>query len=228
MGKRTRITKKDLKHDALLEGASKTTRFIEDHLNKVLIAAVVVIVVIVAWNFVGRSRRATELQANAALTNASQTLSAGLYAQAAEQLQMVITDYPGTRSAGAAVCYLGTIHFQEGRYEDALARFDEYLHRYGPEDIMGTTALEGRAAVLEQQREFAQAADAYQRLAQSAQDNPAAYAGYMLDAIRAHRSEANWEGVRDTATALIDKYPDAYMVDQARMALAEAQARLRA
>jgi len=225
VGTRKRITKKDLKHDALLESASKTTKFIEDHLNKVLIGALVAVVIIVGWNFVSRSRKATELQATAALTNASQTMSAGLYTQAAGQLEQVVAEFPGTRSAGAAVCYLGTIHFREGRYDEALQSFERYLDTYGERGILGTTALEGRAAVLEQQRDFTAAAQAYTDLATRARDSSSAYAAYMMDAVRVYRSDANWDMVAQTAQTIVDKYPDAYLADQARMALAEAQAR---
>ncbi len=226
MGTRKRITKKELKHDALLEGASKTTRFVEDHMNKVLIAAAVVVVVIVAWNFVNRSRRATEYEAGAALTTATQTLAAGLYEQAADQLQAVVDEYPGTRSAGSALCHLGAIRFQEGRYDDALSTFDDYLSRYGNSGILGTAAMEGRAAVLEQQREFLAAGDSYAELAERATDNPSAYARYMMAAVRAYRSEPDWERARNAAQRVIDKAPNSPLADQARMAAAEAEERM--
>ncbi|MBD3348038.1 MAG: tetratricopeptide repeat protein [Candidatus Eisenbacteria bacterium] len=228
LGTRKRISKKDLKHDALLESASKTTKFIEDHLNKVLIGVLVVVVAIVAWSFISKSKRATALQANAALTNATQALNSGLYAQAQEQLKQLTVQYPGTRSAGAAVCYLGTIHFQEGRFEEALASFNEYLDRYGRDGVLGITALEGKAAVLEQQREFVQAAATYEELAGLSSDNPPAYARYTLDAIRVYRSEADWQAVASAAERLLEEHPDARLAGQARMALAEARTRLQA
>lgn len=226
MGTRKRLSKKQLKHDALLEGASNTTKFIEEHLNKLLIVVAVVVVVIVAWNFIGRSKRATENQASAALTTATQTLGAGLFTQAAEQLELVVAEYPGTRSAGAAICHLGTIHFHDGRHEEALARFDEYLNLYGRSGALGTTALEGRAAVLEQRRDFTEAAAAYEDLAERSADNPGAFTRYMMAAVRAYRSEPDWGAARAAAQQVIDKHPDSYLAAQARMSIAEAEARL--
>lgn len=226
MGTRKRITKKELKHDALLEGASKTTRFVEQHMNKTLFVLAALVIVIVVWNFASRSRKATELEAGAALTTATQVMSAGLISQAADQLQVVIDEYPGTRSAGSAMCHLGAIRFQEGRYDDALTSFEAYLDRYGTDGILGTAALEGRAAVLEQQREFIPAGEVYVELAHQAEDNPAAYSRYMMSAARVYKAQPDWERAADAAQQVIDKAPDTYLAGAARMALAEAQARI--
>ncbi len=116
MGKRTRITKKGLKHDALLETTAKGTKFIEDHLNKVLIGFAALVVVAVVVVLVVRGQKATELAASADLMTASQSASSGLLAQASQEYQSVIDTYPGTRSAGAATCYLGTLLFLQQQY----------------------------------------------------------------------------------------------------------------
>ncbi len=226
MGKRKRITKKELKHDALLESASKTSRFVEEHLNVLLVVLAVIVVAIVAWSFVNKSRKATELEAGAALTSATQSLASGLYDQAADQYQTVLDEYPGTRSAGSALCHIGQIRFQQGRFDDALAAFEEYLDRYGDSGILGTAALEGRAAVHEQQRDFIAAGDGYAALAERASDNPTAYARYMMAAVRAYRSEPDWEKAHDAAQRVLDNAPDSPLADQARMAAAEAEERM--
>ena len=124
MGKRKRISRKQLKHDALVESASKTTRFVEEHMSKVAIAVVAVIVVVLGWNMLMRARRQAETEAYARLTNATQTLNSGIMGQASDQLQAIVAEYPGTRSAGAATCYLGALRFREGSYEEALGLFE--------------------------------------------------------------------------------------------------------
>ena len=225
MGKRKRITRKELKHDALLESASNTTKFIENHLSKVVIAVVAIIVVIFGWNMLMRARSATELEANAFLTSATQTLNSGMPAQGADQLQAIISEYPGTRSAGAATCYLGAFRFQEGSYDEALILFDDYLSRYDRSGTLYTVALEGKAAVLEQQRQFIEAADAYVQLARSSRDNPGAFSRHMLSAARCYRSEPDWARARGAAQEILDRHPDSYLAGDARMAVAEAQAR---
>ena len=222
-----RITRKELKHDALLESASKTTRFIENHMSKVAIAVVAVIVVIVGWNLLLRARRTAELEANALLTQATQTLNSGMFGQAADQLQAIATDYAGTRSAAAATCYLGAVRFREGSFDEALAFFDDYLARYERQGSLYNAALEGRAAVLEQQREFAAAAIAFEQLAQTNQRNPQAYSRHMLSAARCHRSQLDWPAAAAAAKHVLDRYPDTALASQARILMAEANARAR-
>jgi outer membrane protein assembly factor BamD (BamD/ComL family) len=225
LGKRKRITRKELKHDALLESASKTTRFIEDHLSKVVIAVVAIIVVTFGWNMLMRARRATELEANVFLTSATQALNSGMTGQASDQLQAIISEYPGTRSAAAATCYLGALRFQEGSYEEALALFDDYLARYDRTGTLHNLALEGKAAVLEQQRQFIPAADAYTRLARASRDNPDAFSRHMLNAARCYRSEPDWTRAHNAAQEVLDRYPDSYLAPEARMTISEADAR---
>lgn len=222
------MTRRQLKHDALLESASKTTRFIEEHASKVVIAVVAIVVVVFGWNMLMRARRATESEAYAFLTTATQSLNSNIPGQATDQLEAVRAEYPGTRSAGAATCYLAAVRFREGNYADALDLFDEYLTRYDRSGTLRTLALEGKAAVLEQQRDFLAAADIYRQLAQSSHRNAAAFSRYMLHAARCYRSHPDWERARDAAQDVLDRHPDSYLAPEARAAVAEAEARARA
>ncbi len=226
LGKRTRITKQQLKHDALLETTAKGTKFIEEHLNKVLIGLAAVIVVIAVVVMVARSQRATEIAAAAALAEASQALNSGLLAQAQAQYESLIDLYPGTRGASAATCYLGSLAFNQQDYSQALAHFDTYLARHRGDRTLDRLALEGKASVLEQQRAFTDAAAIYQDIAARTDNEPIAAARYLNAAIRNLRVACDWESVAAVSQSIIDSYPDTPWVDQARMTLAEAQSHL--
>jgi outer membrane protein assembly factor BamD (BamD/ComL family) len=226
LGKRKRITKKSLKHDALVESAAKGTKFVEEHLNKILIGVALVVVVVLVAFMIMRGERAAELQASAALTGATQSLNAGLAAQASQQYQTVIDEYPGTASAGAATCYLGTILYQGGKYDDALQHFENYLTDYKQSPNLHRAALEGKAAVQEQQRAFPDAAATYLKLADEARDVPSSFSRYVLAAVRCYRSADDWQSVLDAANRLTQAYPDAQQAGEARMNAAEAEARL--
>ncbi len=226
MGKRTRITKKGLKHDALLETTAKGTKFIEDHLNKVIIAVAAVIVIGVVVIMVLRGQEATELAASADLMTASQTATSGLLAQASQEYQAVIDTYPGTRSAGAATCYLGTILYQQQQYDSALENFQNYLDSYGTKGTLGKVALEGKASVLEQRRDFTPAAEIYKQLALQSPDLESTVARYLADAMRCYRSANDWQAVSETASEIVDEHPDTPWAADARTSLAEATVHL--
>lgn len=224
LGTRKRMSKKGLKHDALLETTAKGTKFIEQHLNKVLIGAAAVVVVVLVIAMVIRGQNAAELAANAQLMAASQSAGSGLIAQAAQQYEELIATYPGTRSAGAATCYMGTIRFLQQDYDGALSNFEEYLDRYGPSGNLGKIALEGKASVLEQRRDYAGAADIYRDLAQEAGDLESTVARYLADAMRCYRSANDWDAVAAIANEIINGYPGTPGEAEARLRLAEAQA----
>jgi tetratricopeptide (TPR) repeat protein len=225
LGKRRRISRKELKHDALLDSASKITKIVEHQLPKVAMGIVGLVVVILVSVMVARTRRATELDAAAALTSATQALSSGLIEQASAQMGDVVASYPGTRSAGAATCYLGTIAYQEGRFDEALSYFEEYLTRHGGSETLRQVALEGKASVLEQHREFAAAADVYRELARQSSEVPAASSRFLLNAARCYRYASDWEQTRLAAQQVIDADPTSPLAAEARVALAEAEAR---
>jgi outer membrane protein assembly factor BamD (BamD/ComL family) len=224
LGKRKRITKKGLKHDALLETTAKGTKFIEDHLNKVLIGLAAVVVVVIVVGMVVRGQRSAEIEANADLMRASQSASAGMLAQAAQEYQAVIDLHPGTRSAGAATCYLGTILYMQQQYDAALTNFQTYLDRYGNSGNLGKVALEGKASVLEQRRDFAAAAEIYRELAEQSRALESTSARYLADAMRCHRSANDWEAVRDVATEIVEQHGETSWAGDARTSLAEANA----
>jgi outer membrane protein assembly factor BamD (BamD/ComL family) len=223
LGTRTRITKKSLKHDALLETTAKGTRFIEEHLNKVLMGVAALVVAVIVVVMVVRGQRTTEMAASAELINASQAANAGLLTQAIQQYQTIADTYPGTRSAGAATCYLGTLHFQQGDYELALQNFQTYIDHFGTSGNLGRVALEGKASVLEQRREFVDAAQIYRQLAQQARGLDTTVARYLSDALRCLRSANDWESVRDSASEIVEKYPDTPSSNYAATLLAEAE-----
>jgi outer membrane protein assembly factor BamD (BamD/ComL family) len=224
VGRRKRISKKSLKHDALVESVSKSARFVEDHLNKVLIGAVAVLVIVFVVGMVVRSRRATELEANASLVTATQTLNSGLYGQAETLLNEVVTQYPGTRSARAATCYLGTVYFHQGDLQRAEEHFDGYLSSTSERGTLRTIALEGKAAVLEERNDLQGAADLYEQLAREAQQLDPVQARYLVEAMHAYRAAGDWERVAATAQRIIDEFPDTRAVSEARVTLAEATA----
>jgi len=226
LGRRKRITRKGLKHDALVETAAKGTRFVEEHLSKVVVGVVVVIVAVVAFTFIQRGRRAAEAEAGAQLASATSSLNQGLTLQATQQFEEIIASHPGSQSAGAATCYLGVVHFHEGDYGRALERFDEYLARHRGQSVTLTkTAIEGRASIHEQQRDFAAAAEAYVELADFAadQDEQTAAAKSLADAMRCRHSAGDWSGVATVAQRIVDEHPDTRWGEAARVRLAEAR-----
>ncbi len=226
MGKRTRISKKHLKHDALLETTATATRFLEDHLSKVLIGLAAVVIIVIAVIVVRHSHRVAEEAAAGELAVATQTMSAGMYAQAAEQLRTVQSTYPGTRSGAAATVHLGSLAFQQGLYDEALSHYDSYLSQHRGHGPLDRAAQEGRAAVFEQRRDFAAAAAIYEDLADQARRESQARARYLMAAARNFRSAAQWNDVVRIASLVIDENADTAWEEPARMVRAEAQAKL--
>lgn len=226
MGKRRRISKRQLKHDKLLETAAKSTKFMEHHKNPVIVGTAVVLAAVLITMMVVRGQRSANLAANAALALGGESLDRGLYVRAEGQYQAVIDEFPGTDGAGAATCYMGTIAFRQGKYDQALEHFDAYLDKYSRPGPFQRIALEGRAAVLQQRRHFDSAASIYEDLAAQTADHPAIAARYLTSAATCYRALGDWSSLKRAAAAIVDRYPESPYALDARIALAEAEARI--
>jgi outer membrane protein assembly factor BamD (BamD/ComL family) len=224
LGKRTRVTKKALKHDAFVDTAAKGTKFVEEHLNKIIIAVAVAVIAAGVVFMVMRSQKKAAGEASALLAVATESLTSGLLAQATDQFNGIIEAYPGTRAAGAATCHLGSIRFHEQDYDGALQFFEKYLSDYGDPGNLRVIALQGKAAILEQRRDFPGAATVYTTLADEAKGQPMSAALDLLSAIRCYRAAQNWQAMRDAAARIVQDYPDTPSAGDARIAYAEASA----
>jgi len=147
-------------------------------------------VLLIAW-FVVLSGQRKESFALRALDQARSMAEAGNLAQAASDLQKVISTYGGTKAAQEAVITLNQVRLVNGQHELAVVGLQDFL-KSGPAREFRSPAngLLGRA--LENARRPAEAAAAYLE-ASGAADVDYLKASYLLDAARAYADAGDKE-----------------------------------
>ena len=178
----------------------------------------VVAVVLIGW-FVIMSGRRKESFGLQALDQARSTAESGNLAQAASELQKVITTYAGTKAAQEAVITLNQVRLINGQHELAVVGLQDFL-KSGPavEFLAPSQGLLGRA--LENAKRPAEAATAY-LAASAAADVDYLRASYLLDAARSYVDAGDRENGAATYRRLIKELGKTNSKTEAEIRLAE-------
>ncbi|HSB52725.1 MAG TPA: tetratricopeptide repeat protein, partial [Gemmatimonadales bacterium] len=155
----------------------------------------------------------------------SQALAAadqGNLPQASADLQRVIQTYSGTDAANEAVLALNQIRMTSGQSELAAVNLSEFVARKpAPRFAAPAYGLLGQAQ--ENAKKFAEAAAAYEQAAANA-GLGFVKASYLLNAGRAYRLAGKTQDAIRAYRTVVEKYPDAPAVNEAKVRLGEVAA----
>lgn len=184
----------------------------------VAIAAAVGAVLLIGW-FIILSGQRKESFGLSALDQARSVAESGNLAQAASDLQKVITTYAGTKAAQEAVITLNQVRLINGQHELAVVGLQDFL-KSGPEAEFRAPGqgLLGRA--LENAKRPAEAAAAY-LAASAAADVDYLKASYLLDAARSYADAGDRENSIATYRRLLKDFGQTNSKTEAEIRLSE-------
>jgi outer membrane protein assembly factor BamD (BamD/ComL family) len=197
MGKIRKLSNQELraaiKRNELEEGMNEAGAWIKAHLENVLIAAIllVVLAVLVPYWLSSRQEQNTQsaAQLRAAQMDYQRALSTGQaegLRQARSKYQAVATSFAGSPAAAQASLGACQADLALGEYDQAMANFQGFLAEFGENHELAPLAVAGMGQVLEAKGEYAQAAERY--LSIEGRQPPAPNLGVvMLDAVRCLR-----------------------------------------
>ena len=170
------------------------------------------------WFVITSGRRKEDFAARV-LSQALATADKGNLPQASAELQRVIQTYNGTEAAGEAVLALNQIRMASGQSELAAVNLREFVSKNPPAKYAAQAyALLGAAE--ENAKRYPEAAKAYEQAATSAELGYIK-ASYLIDAGRAYRLAGNSKDAIRVYRTVIEKYPAAPSVLEAKVRLGE-------
>ncbi len=203
--------RQELREDKVVTAYARTMAMADE--NKGAIIAAVAGIVVIFLGVLGftyyqanQGNRADDL-----LGAALPAYEAGSYQEAldgtadAPGLLGIADEYGSTGAGNLARFYAASALFELGRTEEAAEMWEAYD---GGDDLLGASAVAGRAAVAELNGERAEAADLYRRAAR-AYESAATAPAYYLDAARNYEAAGNFDAARAAYDAIADDYADA-------------------
>jgi len=165
-----KITKRELKQDALITSYMKATSFFEQNKKNVQVGLTALVVLIIASVAYMNNQRSNNEAATAELgkvyayyDNSQYQLAIdGVPERNIRGLKSVVEEYGGTRAGEMARFYLANAYFQLGRYDEALENFEEFS---GSDPLLEASRLSGIAACHEAKGNHPEAAEYFEKAA---------------------------------------------------------------
>ena len=170
IGKKKKITKKELQEDTLVTSFYKTQEFVEENKQKLIIGIGTLAVLILAITWFVNKKSEDNILAAAKLSQIIPSFEQGQFQKAIdgepgtqlEGFKSIVDEYSGTDQGELAKIYLANSYYSLGNYNDALETFSDYS---GDSKIHQATAYAGMAACYEMSADYAKAADYYKKAA---------------------------------------------------------------
>ena len=163
-----KISKRELKQDALITSYMKATTFYEENKKNIGVGLTIAVVLIVASVVYVNNRSANNDKATTDLGKVYQHFDGGQYQLAIDGipqqnivgLKSIVEEYGSTPSGEMARFYLANSYFQLGKFDEALKEFEDFSPSG---EILGASRLAGIAACYEAKGNWIEAAETFEK-----------------------------------------------------------------
>ncbi len=219
-----RITRHDMKEDALVTWAFQAWDWAQKNSKIVLGVLGGIIVLVGGLAFVQNSNARAEAEAGRILAEASTNYWQGGYTRTIQLADQVIEGFGSTRAANDARRMKADALFWEGAFDSAATLYQEVLDRDKRDSAIRTAVQQSLAYALESAKKPAEAAKLYEELAADAPTRTIAADLYMA-AGRAHTAANQVDQAKKLYAKVANEYKDTNFSREADIALGELMAR---
>ncbi len=218
-----KITKRELKQDALLITVAKATSWYEQHKKNIGIAVGVLAAIIIGSFIYAKNKADNNEKATAALGKVYTYFDNGQYTVAIDGvpernimgLKAIVENYGGTDSGNLAKFYLAGAYYELGKYDEALTFFQDFT---ATDPLMAVARLAGIAGCYEARGEYEKAAENFEKAALSypkdvnaAENLNAAARNYALAGKKERALELYQKLKKDYPTTAFGREADRYI-----------------
>jgi tetratricopeptide (TPR) repeat protein len=136
-----------MRDDPVLDFLLQSKEFVKKHGNSLTIGLVAVVVLVVGLSIYNNSGKANEDKIQSSFGKAMISYDNQEMDKAAENFRIVAEKYPNTAQGLQSAYMLGSIYFDQGKYDDAKKFFEKATK--DRKEFVGAQAIEGIAACYE-------------------------------------------------------------------------------
>jgi TolA-binding protein len=224
---RKRVTKREIKEDALVTFYVRSQKFIKKYKKQATITlfGLVVITLFAIWMTGAKKKAGVEADEKIGIEEYHINLIAygrvgideSLVSQIpdlstiVENLHEIVNTYPGTKEVGLATYLLANSYYRIGDYERAKNYYEIYIKKYTKNDLFSISCMAGIAACLESQEQYDEAASMYESAGKKYADSfPAPF--YLKDAGRCYAQVGNKVKAREMYNLIKERYPKSSVI----------------
>ena len=203
---KTRINKKELKKDPLLDSVLKAQTFYEDNKNNITYSVIGVVIVALLVIWVVALQGEEEDRAITLLGKAQVEYDNFNYAKARGFLNELRETLDGTDAELQGTFLLANLEYNEENYSDAKKLFSEFIDEYSGSEILLSSAYAGIGACEDFEGNSVQAAENYEIASDIAEGSRAPE--YLYLAGLNYMNGNDREKAKAVFQKIIDEYPD--------------------
>jgi TolA-binding protein len=165
-----KISKKEMKQDALVTTYARVTSYYEEHKRPIGIITTVVAVAIIVLLVILKNRADANQSAMLQIGQVQEIFATGQYQAAVDGvpernipgLKAIVDNYGNSRGGELARFMLGSAYFELGKYDEALQQFEDFS---APDNMLAASRLAGIAQCYEARGNHKDAAEYFEKAA---------------------------------------------------------------
>lgn len=219
MARQKRIKKKRLKEDQLVTFTVKASHFVQEYFTQVVAGVVVLVVavgaILLTAHFRGNAARESEQRFALAMSQ----YNVGDLQGAASSFAEIVDKYGGQSAGEYSRYFLGRSLLAQGRFEEALDAFEQYIGKADEGAPFRGAATIGKASSLEGLHNYLAAAELLERLSQTLDEEDPRLPEVMFRAGRDYERGGSRDKARELFSRVAEK-TSGPLKDRATVALA--------
>jgi tetratricopeptide (TPR) repeat protein len=164
-----KITKREIRHDPLLETLYSAQRFISQFKNRIILIMILFFLIISTILIISRSNAAEYAKSNVMLARAVSYISSNPN-KALEDFENLLMTFPESEASIEAHFHMGRIHLSLDSTDAAKVNFDTYLE-LAPEELFSSASMSQLANIALYNDESALAGDLFDNAAEKSSVN---------------------------------------------------------
>ncbi|MDH3252539.1 MAG: tetratricopeptide repeat protein [Ignavibacteria bacterium] len=165
-----KISKREMKEDALVTAYVKATKFYEQNKKKISMGVTALAVIIIASVLYANNQAQNNESASTQFGRVYQLYDSGQYQLAIDGmperniigLRSIVDNYGSTRAGELARFYLANAYYQLGRYDESLEAFEDFS---SDSRLLSVSRLSGIAACAAAKEQYRKAAEFFEKSA---------------------------------------------------------------
>jgi tetratricopeptide (TPR) repeat protein len=219
MASKKRVKRKRIKEDQLVTLTVKASQFIQQYFTQVVLGVVVLIVAVGAVLLTAYIRRNAGRESEKEFALAMSQYNARDVQTAATSFAQIVDKHGSHNTGELSRYFLGKSLLAQGKYEEALNAFDQYLGKAGKDAPFKAASAIGKATCMEELHNFSSAGELLERLSQTLDPKDPRYLEVLFQAAR----DFEKTGSRDKAIGLyrrVAEKANGSLKDRASVAIA--------